>query len=437
MKKFISLSLTLCVVLFSEPLKLDDLVQEAIHNSPDIKISEALYKHSVEKTKEADADYLPQLNLSAEAGRQGVDYKDQKVNVGSTQPPLEFGKIETDILVGTLDAQQLIYDFGKTTGNMDSFANIEEAYKSSMQQTISDKIYAVKEAYYNLLSQYALIDVNKENVKLNDQQLYRSQRYYKAGIRTKVDVTDAQVNLTQAQLSLNNAMYDTKLAMLTLNNEIGYNNNDAKLDIYVEKPNLENAYDSVPKLSYDESYYQKEAFNNRADLKEYEQLLESKKSQYRQIVGDYYPSLYANAQYTKQEVDDDAFAPEDQWKATFSLEWNLFSGNKTKAQEEATRINILKAQADLDKVKLEVQKKVSDAFINVNKELDTIKLSQSLSISSKEKFIQVQQRYEYGLADFIELQEARQTYINSIANLTQSYYKYYSSIARLDNAIGK
>jgi len=437
MKKFISLSLVFSVALFAESLKLDDLVKEAILNSPDIKISEALYNSSVQKTKQADANYLPQINLSAEAGRQGVDYKNQKINVGSSSQPLEFGKIETNILIGTVSAKQLIYDFGKTTGNMDSFANIQKANKSSMQQTISDKVYSVKEAYYNLLTQYALIKVNKENVKLNEKQLYRSERYFTAGIRTKVDITDAKVNLIKAQLSLNNSEYDTKLALVQLNNVIGHNSDNEKLDIYIEELDLENAYNSLPRLSQKEVYYKKEAFKNRADLTQYKQLLESTKSQYKQITGDYYPSVYANGQYTMQDVDDDAFVPEEQWKATVSVEWNLFSGNKTQAQEEDIRISILKAKADLDNTKLQIQKKVSNAFISVNKELDSTKLSQSLSFSSKEKFIQVQKRYEHGLADFVELQEARQTYINSRADLAQSYYQYYTAIARLDNAIGK
>ena len=437
MKKFICLSFILSIGLLAESLKVDDLVKQALLNSPDIKISEALYNSSIQKTKQADADYLPQVNISAEAGKQGVDYKNQKIDAGRSSQPLEFGKIDTNILIGSVSAKQLIYDFGKTTGNMDSFENIQKSNKSLMQQTISDKIYSVKKAYYNLLTQYALINVNEENVKLNEKQLYRSERYFQAGIRTKVDVTDAKVNLIKAQLSLNNSRYDTKLALIQLYNVIGYNNDNTKLNIYIENLNLENAYSSLPKLSQKEIYYKKEAFKNRPDLTQYKQLLESKKSQYKQILGDYYPSIYANAQYTIQDVDNDAFIPNEQWKTTVSLEWNLFSGNKTLAQEENIRINILKAQSDLDNIKLQIQKRVSNAFINVYKELDYTKLSQSLSFASKEKFIQVQKRYEHGLADFIELQEARQTYISARANLAQSYYKYYIAIAKLNNAIGK
>ena len=160
----ISLSLLLSTLVFSQEMKLDDLVQEALVNSPDIKISKATYKSSSQRTLQADADYLPQVNLSAEAGKQSVDYKDQKVEVGSGQPPLEFGRQETDLLLGSVTAKQLIYDFGKTTGNMEDFEYQEKASKSSMTQTISNKIFAVKKSYYSLLAQHALVKVNKEDL---------------------------------------------------------------------------------------------------------------------------------------------------------------------------------------------------------------------------------------------------------------------------------
>ena len=56
---------------------------------------------------------------------------------------------------------------------------------------------------------------------------------------------------------------------------------------------------------------------------------------------------------------------------------------------------------------------------------------------SNEKFDQASKRYEHGLSDYIELQEARQGYINAMATLVVDYYDYYIAIAALDNAIGK
>jgi len=423
--------------LNAEVLYLDDLIKAAILNSPDIKISKADYEVAQQRTHQADANYLPQVNLAATAGRQGVDYGDQQIGIpGNT---LEIGKIDNKLLIGQITAKQLIYDFGKTGGNVENFENQSYAFKASLQQSISDKIYAVKKAYYSLLSNYALIEVNGENIKLNEQQLYRSKRYFEAGIRTKVDVTDARVNLIEAQLGLQNSNYDTKLSMVDLKKEVGIDNDEKAYadEIYIQKPESNKVYDSLPKLKASVSYYKEEAYKNRAELDQYVQLLKAAQSVYKQVDGDYYPSLYVNGDYLLQDDNEDAFAPEEQWKATVSLEWNLFSGNKTSAQSEEARIIIMRAQADHENARLRIQKEVNVAYIEVHKQLDNTKLSQSLSIAAKEKFTQVQKRYEFGLADYIELQQARQSYIDSRARLSQSYYLYLTAVAQLDRAVGK
>lgn len=423
--------------LYAEVLNLDDLVKAALINSPDLKISKADYEASQQQTVQADSGYLPSLDLSAMAGKQGVDYGNQKIGIPGNV--IEPGKVDTNLLGGQVTVKQLIYDFGKTSGNMENFENQSYAFKAAMQQNISNKIYRVKRAYYVLLYNYALIDVNTENIKLNEQQLNRSKRYFEAGIRTKVDVTDARVNLIEAQLGLQNTNYDMRLSLVDLKKEVGLNDENEAYgkEIFIQKPESTNVYASLPKLTFPVTHYKEEAYKNRAELDQYIQLLKAAKSIYKQVDGDYYPSLYANGNYLIQNVDEDAFAPEEQWKATVSLEWNLFSGNRTSAQTEEARIIIMRAEADLENTRLRIQKELNDAYIQVNKQLDTTKLSESLSVASKEKFLQVQKRYEYGLADYIELQQARQSYIDSRARLTQSYYLYYTAIAQLERAMGR
>jgi len=438
MKKSIILSLIVSSGLYAQVLTLNDLVETALVNSPDLKISKADYETSKQNVIQADSGYLPTLDLAAMAGRQGIDYGNQTVGApGSTQ--VEIGNPTTNLLGAQVTAKQLLYDFGKTTGNMDSFQNQSYAAQASMQQSISDKIFAVKKAYYALLYNNALIEVNTENIKLNEQQLYRSKRYFEAGIRTKVDITDANVNLIEAQLDLQNTGYEVKLSLVDLKKEVGIDNDQKHYDdeIFIIKPEASNVYSSLPKLSLPVSNYKDEAYKNRAELNQYIQLVNAARSVHKQAEGDYYPSLYANGNYLVQDVDEDAFAPEQQWSATISLEWNLYEGSATSAQTQEAKIAIMRAEADLENARLRIQKEVNDAYIQVNKQLDTTKLSENLSIAAKEKFGQVQKRYENGLADYIELQQARQSYIDAKARLTQSYYEYFIAVAQLDNAVGK
>ncbi len=434
MKRSLMLAMFWGMCLQADILYLDDLLKEALSNSPDIVVTKADYEAARQRSIQANTKYLPSLDLSAYAGTQSVDYADQ--DLGTPPSSVKPGTIDTDLLAAKVNARQLVYDFGKTGGYTAYYARQSDAAESIMQQNISNKIYQIKKSYYELLMQHALLEVRNEDVRLNEQQLYRSQRYFEAGIRTKVDVTDAEVNLIESQISLQDTQYAIKSALSTLYTQVGMDLDDAKDDIYVQKPELENAYASLSKPQQDEHYYREQAYANRSELQAYEANIQAAQAKKEQITGDYLPSVYLNGEYLAQEVDEDAFAPEQQWKATMTLEWNLYAGNKTSAQSEEADLGIIKAEADLAAAKLRVQKEVNDAYINVHKGLDNVKLSESLSIASKQKFLQAQKRYEHGLADFIELQESRQSYIDALAMLAQEYYRYYIALAQLDRAIG-
>jgi outer membrane protein len=124
-------------------------------------------------------------------------------------------------------------------------------------------------------------------------------------------------------------------------------------------------------------------------------------------------------------------------QALVNLNWNLYEGGKTSALDEETRINTFIESSRLRDVKLIIKEQATRAYINLNKMKDSVKLSQSLLGISKEKFTQAQKRYQHGLSDYIELQEARQGYIDAMAGLVVDYYNYYNAIAILDNAIGR
>ena len=68
---------------------------------------------------------------------------------------------------------------------------------------------------------------------------------------------------------------------------------------------------------------------------------------------------------------------------------------------------------------------------------DAIILSEDVARASLQKFNQAQKRYEYGLSDYIELQDARQGYIQSLNDLVIAYYDHFIALAQLDYAIGK
>ncbi len=424
----ITLSLLLALSLnAAETYTVDDLVLKAIENSPDLKISSFQLEASKSRTEIASSSYLPTLDLHLGAGETGM-----------SELPTQDDTLSDTLIFGSLSVKQIIYDFGKTGNNVDSFKYDSDAYSMSNFQKISDKKRDVKLAYYNILQAKALINVQKENVKLNEIQLYRSQKYFDAGIRTKIDISDAQVELIKSKLGLRNAQYDLKLAYAVLDKVVGFKELTSNYKVYSIELNLQNLYSTLQEYPMNLNDSIEYAYQNRYEIKKYMADLKSQEARKSLATSDYYPSLYLGADYTKQSVDKfKASVPEDQWQASINLDWNLYQGGSTSSLVQEQKINTSIYVSQLQNTKLSIKKDTTEAYINLYKTKDSVELSQSLVKVSNEKFDQAGKRYEHGLSDYIELQQSRQGYIDAKAALVVSYYAHYQAVAYLDNAIGK
>ena len=57
-----------------------------------------------------------------------------------------------------------------------------------------------------------MIHVAKESIKINKFQLYQAQEYFKAKVKTKIDVTNAQLQLSNSNMDLLKAKFNVKKA---------------------------------------------------------------------------------------------------------------------------------------------------------------------------------------------------------------------------------
>ena len=426
--KYLGLASLALSLQAQEIYTVDDLIIKSLEKSPNLKISKLQYEASQSRYDAAFSGYLPEVNLHASAGRVSQD--------GTFGQP----SVEDNMIVGQLSLKQVIYDFGKTGGTSDTQKFIADSYSMEDLQNLSDKQRDVKNAYYEVLKASALIDVQKENVKLNEAQLYRSKKYFEAGIRTKIDVSDAEVKLIQAKLNLKTAEYDLKSAYAELDRVVGFTALEQEYTVYIAQLKLDALYESLHQytLTLKESILF--AYENRYELKRQQALIESTHSDIRSVSAEYYPSIYLSGDYIYQNAQTDElqlYLPQTQWNANLNIDWNIYAGGYTSSRKQEKVINSNISNSNLLETKLIIKKSTTNAYINVNRTKDTVELAQSLVAVSNEKFDQASKRYENGLSDYIELQEARQDYIDSKATLVVDYYDYYTAIADLDNAIGK
>ena len=99
----------------------------------------------------------------------------------------------------------------ETTSIVDARSHEYSAFDKEMKITIQKKKYfQVRRDYFEILKSESTIRIQQENVKISKEQLNRAERYFKAGMKTNVDISNAQVILFDAQQSLKRAEYNKK-----------------------------------------------------------------------------------------------------------------------------------------------------------------------------------------------------------------------------------
>lgn len=423
MKKTISLvcSIALCSTLSAKEISLDELIEIALKNNTNIQIAKNekdIKRQELEKTKSL---YLPTLSANANIGEYDIKAS------GLTQ--------EGSASSVTINANQLIYDFGKTSSLIDASKNNLNASSTQITSNTQATILLVKKAYYDILNKYQQIEVAQESVKLDELQLSQANEYFKAGIRTQIDVTNAKLNLSNSQLKLVKAKYAYKIEKTKLISILGLNL-DKQIDIKSQNKDIKNLAKNTT-LKYDNlEELINLALKQRAEIKKYQELIKTNKANIKNVKSQYYPTLDASASYTDKNSDDINSLETSQTAIMLNLKWNLFTGLSTSKDKKIAISNLSSTNKQLEQTKLQITQDITNAYFNMKQSFDSIKIGLlSLDLSIKNLNL-AKERYKAGLNDLLEVNDAKLEYTQAKNSLINSYYTHLSNNAQVKYELG-
>ena len=434
-------------------LNIKDCIQIALNNSPLIK--KARYNYGIAKGNlgVAKSDYFPTLGVGT-----GYNFTDNKNNRRNTN---------SSIYSAEASISQLIWNFGKTNANirMYNFDRIAALYE--FEDTVLETIFGVKTNYYGVLAAKATLDVNRANVQINERNYQRTKAYFDEGIRSKIDLVNADVNLSDSKVTLVESERAYKNALVQLNNSMyiafapeyeientetfNFQTNyvpvnlekidekkdlskppkdvsDAFLTSQVEKINILDNYKFDPfPYTFEEAVNL--AYKNRPDLKVYDASLNAMKEALKYTKREYLPEISATAGYGYR----------DQYNTnSFNVGVNLSTSVNIKGQKhriDNAKLQVQLAEAEIDQAKQDIYFEVQNLYISMiqlEKQIPllAVKVKQTL-----ENFELADGRYAVGLGDYIQLQDAKVNYNNAQVSYVQTVYNYNVARANLEKAI--
>ena len=421
--KFIS-TIYACLLLTNVNAKeftLDELINIAISNNTNIEVNKNQKDVNEQELKKAKSAYLPKLTANADIG----DYNIKSNGV----------KQDGDASSVTLSASQLIYDFGKTSSSVDASKHNIEASGADIVSSKQSTILSVKQAYYDILNNYQQIIVSKEAVKLDQLQLDQAKEYFKAGIRTQIDITNAELKLSNSKLKLVQDEYNLKISKAKLISILG---KELERSIEVKEP----SYDirnlakkvSMNYKSLDELI--ELGLSKRPEVQKYQALIQTNKASLKNAQAQYYPTLDLSASYSDKNSDDISSLESEQTTVLLNFKWNLYTGGTREADKKISLSNLSITNKQFEQQKLEITQDITNAYYNTKQNYESINIGLlSLKLATKNLDLATQ-RYKAGLNDLLEVNDAKLEYTQAKSTLVNAYYTYLTSKANLEYALG-
>jgi outer membrane protein len=294
-----------------------------------------------------------------------------------------------------VNANQLLYDFGKTSSSVDA---AKYAVKAREIQTVRAKNRAALEftiAYYNFLEAEKLLQVAGEDVQRYEAHKTDADTRYSAGVVTRNEVLEADVKLADSRQRYLTADNLRSLRASRLNSLLLRPLNEPVQTEEVKKT-------PSAGITLEEAWAVAEA--ESPEIGVIDVTIKSKEESINAVRAEYMPNFFLSGGYQYQE--NQFMEHQRNWSMIAGANFNLFAGGATSSRVHIgkSELNSLKINKDkiIDAVRLDVQ----SAYLDLQSSSQKIEVMKT-SVAQAEENLRLQRlRYQEGVGTAIEVLDA-------------------------------
>lgn len=397
-------------------ISLEECLKFALGNNPRIQAAMQDVFASDYRIRQAWASYFPQFGWQTGYTR---------IRQLQLSDVFRQNLVFNYFILGQISASQMLYDFGVTQNQVTIRKLDNQGYKITLTGTVNDVICQVKQAYYNL--QYA-IEAKKvaEDMVAKYAAFYdQAKAFYTVGTKPKVDVTIAEVNLSNAKLTLIQAENAVDIAMAKLNNAMGLPYfNKYKINESLRYEPCDVTLESAIKIAQE----------SRPEFQLAEVKVEEARQNVKLVKKSYFPQLSVEGQF---QVGGRTPASNYGYNFGGYLNFPTINGMLIKNEIKEAKALHSKEQANAINTKNNIYYEVQESYFSLKEKKNKIPVAFLGMKQAKENYELSYGRYKVGVGNPVELKEAQVQYQNAQLTYYQTMYEYNTARATLEKAIGK
>ncbi len=395
-------------------LTLAQAEQMAIRNNPNVTVARLLALAQAQVTREVRSAEMPMATGDLTA----VDaHQNTRITAGLLNNPSVYNRA-----AGGLTVSQLITDFGRTHFLVRSAQSNAQAQLENERATELDITLTVDQAFYQVLTSQAVLKVAQETVNQRQATVDQVSALAKAKLRSDLDLSFANVQLSQAKLLLLDARNDAADAMASLNTVLGSERDEQYTLVDDTTANPQPAPQDADALL-------QTAFAARPDLA----ALNSSYTAARQFSTAehelWMPTVSALAAVGGTPVRADQIQSSWYGAAGANISIPVFNGFLYSARAREAKLRANAAGEQVRNLRDVIARDLRTAVLNAQNAFERIGVTQEMLNESNMALDLSEQRYKLGLSGIVELTQAQLAQTQAEINYANARYAYQTALA--------
>jgi outer membrane protein len=395
--------------------------QMAIKNNPQVSVAHllALAQHQV--TRETRAAELP----TGSAAITAVDAEDAtRISAGS----LTASRLFEHAGAGG-GFSQLITDFGKTRNMVASSILQEKAQNANAIATQYEIQLATDQAFYNALQAQQTLQVAQQNVTTRQAVESQVSQMTASKLKSTLDLSFADVNLSQAKLLALDAQNNAESAMAALDAILGLDH-QIDFDLIEDGPEIQQPPPAFDQLVSDSL---KQRPDLQASIFAQQASVKFSKAERDQSL----PSIAVSGTAGSVPIRPSQYYVTNWWGAIgVNLNIPIFNGFLYSAQAKEASIRAQAAAERTRDLRDTIVRDVRTSWLAANTSFQRVAVTGELLKQANLALSLAQTRYQMGLSSIVELSQAEYQQTDAAIGNSNAQYQYRLALATLNYQVG-
>lgn len=401
-------------------LTLPKALRIALRTHPQLGVANAGVKSAQAGIGIAKSQYYPTL-----AGTS--TYTRETGNFGP-QPGFPFtipeSPVSFDFYQAQLSLTETLFSFGRRRTQVAQNKALYEASHKGAERTVTEIVYNVEEAYFNVLKDQKLLDVDRLTIADYRLQLEVAKARYNDGVANAYDVLNARVNLSNAILVQVQDKNQFRVDLLALNRSMG---------VVGTQPYQVETIRPKEAIPFTPDQVIATALAHRPDLKQLDRQEEAQKQVVKNNQAQFLPSVQTVGSYS---LDSEFFPLVYNWAVATTVTVPIFNGFLNVEQTRQARAQLKQIKFQREDLRQGVIQGVLSDLFTLRSALEKIRDARILVKQAEKNQDLAETQFRVGTGTTVAVTQTERDLASARSNLVRDEADFAVSLARLKRDMG-